>query len=83
LDIIYRPVFNLKQDVSETGFCLRFQLESIQACQTERANLSVESVYDHITFDLLIHFLSVGHALLTDALRPTCTGSAKLVTLQI
>jgi hypothetical protein len=27
LDIIHRPVFYLKHDVSETGFCLNFQVE--------------------------------------------------------
>jgi hypothetical protein len=28
LDIVHRPVFYLKQDVSETGFCLRIQVET-------------------------------------------------------
>jgi hypothetical protein len=28
--IIHRPVFYLKHDVSETGFCLRFQVEPTQ-----------------------------------------------------
>jgi hypothetical protein len=28
LDIIYRPVFYLKHDVLETGFCLRLQVEA-------------------------------------------------------
>jgi hypothetical protein len=27
MDIIYRPVIYLKHDVSETGFCLRLQVE--------------------------------------------------------
>jgi hypothetical protein len=27
LDIIHRPVFNVKQDVSETTFCLRPQVQ--------------------------------------------------------
>jgi hypothetical protein len=30
LDIIHRPFFYLKHDVSETGFCLRLQVISIQ-----------------------------------------------------
>jgi hypothetical protein len=29
LDITHRPVFYLKHDVSEIGFCLRFQVEPI------------------------------------------------------
>jgi hypothetical protein len=29
LNIIQRPVFHLKHDVSETGFCLHFQVETI------------------------------------------------------
>jgi hypothetical protein len=29
LDIIRRPVFYLKHDVSETGFCLRVQVEPL------------------------------------------------------
>jgi hypothetical protein len=28
--MIYRPVFYLKHEVSETGFCLRFQEEPTQ-----------------------------------------------------
>jgi hypothetical protein len=35
LDIIYRPVFYLKHDVSETGFCLRLQVKPIQLGKTE------------------------------------------------
>jgi hypothetical protein len=30
MDIIYRPVFYLKHDVSETAFCLIFQVEPTQ-----------------------------------------------------
>jgi hypothetical protein len=30
LDIIHRPVFYLKRNVSETGFCLRLQLVSLR-----------------------------------------------------
>jgi hypothetical protein len=30
MDIIHRPVFYLKHNVSETGFCLRLQVEFIQ-----------------------------------------------------
>jgi hypothetical protein len=30
LDIIHRPVFSLKHNVLETGFCLRFQVEPTQ-----------------------------------------------------
>jgi hypothetical protein len=32
LDIIHRPVFNLKHDVSETGFCALPQVEPAQLC---------------------------------------------------
>jgi hypothetical protein len=31
LDIINHPVFNLKHDVSETGFCLRLQMKPTQS----------------------------------------------------
>jgi hypothetical protein len=34
-DIIQGPVFNLKHDVSETAFCLRFQVEPIQLDQID------------------------------------------------
>jgi hypothetical protein len=30
LDIIHRPAFILKHNVSETGFCLRLQVKSTQ-----------------------------------------------------
>jgi hypothetical protein len=39
LGIIHRPAFDLKQEVSETGFGLRLQVVSIQMGQTERATL--------------------------------------------
>jgi hypothetical protein len=35
LDIIYRPVFYLNYDVSETLFCLRLQVEPTQMGQIE------------------------------------------------
>jgi hypothetical protein len=30
MDIIHRPVFYLKHNVSETGFCLRLQVDPTQ-----------------------------------------------------
>jgi hypothetical protein len=39
LDIIHRPVFYLKQDFSDTGFCLRLQVEPTQMGPTDRATL--------------------------------------------
>jgi hypothetical protein len=38
LDIIHRPVFYLKHDVSETGYCLCFQVEPTKLGPIERAN---------------------------------------------
>jgi hypothetical protein len=40
LDIIHRPVFYLKHNVSETGFCLRLHVETTQIGAVGRANLS-------------------------------------------
>jgi hypothetical protein len=37
LDIIHRPIFYLEQKVSETGFCLRLQVEPIQLGPIDRA----------------------------------------------
>jgi hypothetical protein len=42
LDIIHRPVFYLKDDVSETGFCLCLQLEPVQVGQYKNQSLSPE-----------------------------------------
>jgi hypothetical protein len=39
LDIIRCPVFYLKPNVSETGFCLRFQAESTQLGPIDRDSL--------------------------------------------
>jgi hypothetical protein len=39
LDIIHRPVFYLKLNVSETGICLRLQVESTQFSPIDRASL--------------------------------------------
>jgi hypothetical protein len=39
LDIIHRPVFYLKQSVSETGFCLLLQGEPTQLGPVDRASL--------------------------------------------
>jgi hypothetical protein len=38
LDIIYRPMFYLKLNVSETGFCLRLQVEPTQLRPIDRAS---------------------------------------------
>jgi hypothetical protein len=35
LDIINRPVFNLKYSISETGFCLRLQVKAIVNAQKD------------------------------------------------
>jgi hypothetical protein len=47
LDIIQRPVFYLKYDVSETAFCLRLQVESTQLCPTDRDSLCLTSLRVH------------------------------------
>jgi hypothetical protein len=39
LDIIHRPVFCLKHNISETEFCLRLQVEPTQLCPIDRASL--------------------------------------------
>jgi hypothetical protein len=39
LDIIHRPVFYLKHNVSEAVFCLRLQVEPIQLGPIHRASL--------------------------------------------
>jgi hypothetical protein len=39
LEIIHRPVFYLKLDVMETGFCLRIQVEPVQMGPVNRANI--------------------------------------------
>jgi hypothetical protein len=39
LDIIHRPVFYLKHDVSETGLCLRIQVEPTQLDSVRRQRL--------------------------------------------
>jgi hypothetical protein len=41
LDIIRRPVFYLKLNVSETGFCPRLQVEPTQLGAIDRASLSL------------------------------------------
>jgi hypothetical protein len=39
LDIIHRPIFYLKHNISETGFCPRFQEETTQMGPVYRASL--------------------------------------------
>jgi hypothetical protein len=39
LDIIHRPVFYLKYDVPENGFCLRLQVEPTESGPIDRASL--------------------------------------------
>jgi hypothetical protein len=39
LDIIHRPVFYLKHNVSEDGFCSRFQVEATQLGTIDRPSL--------------------------------------------
>jgi hypothetical protein len=44
LDIIHRPVFYLKHDVSETGLCLRLQVELLSRTQsTELVSVNGDS----------------------------------------
>jgi hypothetical protein len=43
LDVIHRPVFYLKHDVSETGFCLRLLVEPPQLGPIDRANLCLRT----------------------------------------
>jgi hypothetical protein len=39
MNIIHRPDFYLKHNVSETGFCLHLQVEDTQLGPEDRANL--------------------------------------------
>jgi hypothetical protein len=39
LDIVHRPIFYLKQDVSETGFCLHHEVEHTHVGPIEKASL--------------------------------------------
>jgi hypothetical protein len=39
LDIVHRPVFQLKHSISETGFCLHLQVEPTQLVPIDRAGL--------------------------------------------
>jgi hypothetical protein len=43
LDIIHGPVFYLKHGISETGFCLRLQVELSQVGQTDRASIRLRT----------------------------------------
>jgi hypothetical protein len=40
MDIIHRPVFRLKHDVTETGVCLRLQVEPIHLGPVEIVSFS-------------------------------------------
>jgi hypothetical protein len=57
LDIVHRPVFYLKRDVSETGFCLRLQAEPthlgpiVKATLCHRTPASQSQTQSHITTD--------------------------------
>jgi hypothetical protein len=44
LDIIHRPIFYLKYDVSEAGFCLRIQVETTQLGPTNRGTLCLHVI---------------------------------------
>jgi hypothetical protein len=48
LDIIYRLVFYLKYDISETGFCFRLQVEPTQLDPIGRVNLYWTQLRDSI-----------------------------------
>jgi hypothetical protein len=39
LDIVHHPVFCLKRDILETGFCLRLQVEPAELGPVDRASL--------------------------------------------
>jgi hypothetical protein len=41
LDIVHRPVFYLKHEVSQNGLCLRLRVECIQVGQIELVSVSV------------------------------------------
>jgi hypothetical protein len=43
LDIIHRPVFHLKHNVSETGFCLRIQVEHTQLGLIDRPSVCLQT----------------------------------------
>jgi hypothetical protein len=43
LNIIQRPVFNLDHDVSETGFCLRLEVEHTHLGPVDRASLCLRT----------------------------------------
>jgi hypothetical protein len=43
LNIIHRPVFHLKHDVSKTGICLRLQMKHTQLDTIDRANLCLRT----------------------------------------
>jgi hypothetical protein len=47
LDIIHRPVFYLKHDVSDTEFCLHLQVEPNKMGPIEKASLSLWTARDH------------------------------------
>jgi hypothetical protein len=57
--ITHRPVFYLKHDVSETGFCLRLQVEP-----TQFSPVDIELVYISLRM-LCFHILNVFEVLLT------------------
>jgi hypothetical protein len=40
MDIIHRPIYYLKHNISETGFCLGLHVESTQLGPIYRASLS-------------------------------------------
>jgi hypothetical protein len=51
LDVIHRPVFYLKRDISESKFCLRFQVETTQVGPIDRASRETETssfYWDHL-----------------------------------
>jgi hypothetical protein len=43
LDIIHRPVFYLEHNVSETGFCLRLQVEPTKLGPKDEASFCLRS----------------------------------------
>jgi hypothetical protein len=53
LDIIHRPVFYLKHNFKETGFCLSLQMETTQQGPIYRDSLCVRTILYSLVTDIL------------------------------
>jgi hypothetical protein len=56
LDSIHRPVFYLKHDVSEIGFCLRLQVEPTELGQIDRASLC-RNEFTNLQYIIFVHLM--------------------------